>query len=92
MLSKHNTDPNYELHLVQSLAYARAFESECVLITCNAGGDPQEGFMGGSGVWAPLLGRVGGFAGSEVGVKVVNVDMRVLKVRTVLFPLGGPRR
>lgn len=37
--------------------------------------------MGGSGVWAPLLGKFGGFEGEEVGVKVVDIDMGILKVR-----------
>jgi predicted amidohydrolase len=89
--SQHNPDINYELKVVQSLAYARAFETECILIACNAGGDrAQDGFMGGSGVWAPLLGKFGGFEGEEVGVRVVDVDMGILKVSSNP-PLGAIR-
>lgn len=87
MLSKHNADRNYELHVVQSLAYARAFETETVLAMVNAGGNREkDGFMGGSGVWAPLLGRIGGFDGEEVGMKVLDVDLGVLKVSLIAPP------
>lgn len=80
--SQHNPDKDYELKVVQALAYARAFETECALIACNAGGDrDKDGFMGGSGVWAPLLGKFAGFEGEEVGVRVVDVDLGILKVR-----------
>ncbi|KAL7420091.1 hypothetical protein Q5752_005056 [Cryptotrichosporon argae] len=79
MLSRHNPDPDYELSVVQALAWARAFESETVLAMVNAGGPRDEGFMGGSGVWAPLLGKVGGFAAAEVGLRVVDVDLGILK-------------
>lgn len=40
----------------------------------NAGGDDRENFMGGSAVWAPLRGRIGGFDANQVGVTVVEVD------------------
>jgi len=80
MLSRHNKDPDYELKIVQSLGLARAFEGEIFLVMVNAGGSREEGFMGGSGVWAPLLGRVDGFEGPETGVKVVEVDLSVLEV------------
>lgn len=80
MLSRHNKDPDYEYKIVQSLALSRAFESELFLVMVNAGGSRDEGFMGGSGVWAPLLGRVAGFDGPEVGVKVVEIDLGILKV------------
>lgn len=80
MLSRHNKDPDYEFKVVQALALSRAFEGELVLTMVNAGGPREEGFMGGSGVWAPLLGRVDGFDASEVGMKIVEVDLDILKV------------
>lgn len=58
---------------------ARSFETETVLVMCNAGGDDAEGFMGGSGVWAPLRGKVGQM-GNAPGVAVYEVDLGVLKV------------
>jgi len=80
MVSRHNKDPDYEYKVVQALALARAFESELFLVMVNAGGSREDGFMGGSGVWAPLLGRADGFDGPDVGVKTVEVDLSVLKV------------
>lgn len=47
---------------------------------CNAGGDETEGFIGGSGVWAPLRGKIGGPARSEDSLTMVDVDLAVLKV------------
>ncbi|WWC65304.1 uncharacterized protein I303_107921 [Kwoniella dejecticola CBS 10117] len=64
--------------MVQSLCFARCAETETVWIMCNAGGDPLEGFMGGSGAWVPLRGKV---ASCEVGPKleIVEIDLSVLK-------------
>lgn len=50
---------------------------------CNAGGDEMEGFIGGSGIWAPLRGKVGGPERSQDSLTVVDVDIDVLKVRDV---------
>lgn len=80
MASKYTSDPDYELKVVQALAYARCFETETVLIHTNPGGPRDEGFMGGSGVWAPLRGKVGGFEGEKVGMSVVDVDLAVIVV------------
>jgi predicted amidohydrolase len=80
MVSKYNKDPNYEHKVLQALAMSRAFESEAYLVMVNAGGDKADGFMGGSGVWAPLLGRIDGFEGPEVGLKVVDIDLGLLEV------------
>lgn len=85
MASKYTSDPDYELKVVQALAYARCFETETVLIHTNPGGSRDEGFMGGSGVWAPLRGRVGGFEGAEVGMKVIDIDLGVIKVSQVVL-------
>ncbi|WVQ86140.1 hypothetical protein IAT38_008308 [Cryptococcus sp. DSM 104549] len=57
-----------------------SLETETVWIMCNAGGDDREGFMGGSGIWAPLRGRVGG-CGVGAELKVLDVDVGVLKIR-----------
>ncbi len=65
--------------MLSSLCLARAFETETVWIMCNPGGDPLQGFMGGSGAWAPLRGRIGRQNG-EAGLEVVEVDLSVLKV------------
>jgi hypothetical protein len=47
---------------------------------CNAGGPVGEGYIGGSGVWMPFKGCVAEVK-EETGLKVVDVDLRVLKVR-----------
>lgn len=57
------------------------------MIHTNPGGSRKDGgFMGGSGVWAPLLGRVEGLDKSieaaEVGIRVIDVDVGVLTVST----------
>ena len=81
MASKHTKDQDYELKLVQALCWSRSFETETILIHVNPGGDRKEGgFMGGSGVWAPLKGKIGGYEREEVGVEFVDVDLEVLKV------------
>lgn len=84
MASKYTDDKDYELKVVQALCWARSFETETVVIHTNPGGSRDEGFMGGSGVWAPLRGKVGGFEGEEVGMKIVEIDVGVLKVRASL--------
>ncbi|WVR08703.1 hypothetical protein IAU60_005761 [Kwoniella sp. DSM 27419] len=78
MISKYEHDPQYETKLVSSLCFARCLETETVWIMCNAGGDPLEGFMGGSGVWVPLRGQVAS-CGVQAELVVVDVDMAVIK-------------
>ena len=51
------------------------------MVMCNAGGEVLEGMMGASGVWAPLRGCLGQCGAGEE-VRVVEVDMGVLNVRT----------
>jgi hypothetical protein len=46
----------------------------------NAGGPTEEGYIGGSGVWMPLKGKLGGFDNEEVGLRIVDVDLGVLDV------------
>lgn len=82
MASKYTNDQDYELKTVQALCFARSFETETVVIHTNPGGSRDEGFMGGSGVWAPLRGKVGGFGGEKVGLEIVDIDMGVIKVRS----------
>ena len=82
MASKHTKDQDYELKLVQALCWSRSFETETILIHVNPGGDRKEGgFMGGSGIWAPLKGKIGGYEREEVGVEFVDVELGLLKVR-----------
>ncbi|WOO82226.1 putative nitrilase [Vanrija pseudolonga] len=77
-VSRHPHPDDYETSVLSALSYARSFETETVWVLSNAGGPAEEGFMGGSAVWAPLRGRVGGFPKSEVGVRLVEVDIDVL--------------
>ncbi|WVQ95307.1 hypothetical protein IAU59_002402 [Kwoniella sp. CBS 9459] len=77
-IHKYEHDPQYETKLVSSLCFARCLETETVWIMCNAGGDPLEGFMGGSGVWVPLRGQVAS-CGVEAKLEIVDVDLKVLK-------------
>lgn len=79
-LSKHDHEADYEKHLVQSWMFGRAVETESVWVLSNAAGGEKEGFMGGSGVWAPLRGKVAGFERAEEGIVVADVEVgRVLK-------------
>ncbi|WWC98270.1 hypothetical protein V866_005161 [Kwoniella sp. B9012] len=83
-IHKYEHDPQYEHNMVQSLCFARCAETETVWVMCNAGGDPLEGFMGGSGAWVPLRGKV---ASCEVESKleIVDIDLGVLKVSRELY-------
>lgn len=56
---------------------------------CNAGGPGKEGYIGGSGVWMPLKGKLGGVEGEGVGMVVVDVDLTVLKVCSDVHGNGG---
>lgn len=71
LIHNHPHPTDYETSVVSALCLTRAFETETVWIMCNAGGDAIEGFMGGSGVWAPLRGRVGG-CGVEASLQIVD--------------------
>jgi predicted amidohydrolase len=75
----HDHPPSYETEILTALSCARAFETETVWAMCNAGGPAEERFIGGSGVWMPLKGKLAGLDGSE-GMKVVTVDLGVLRV------------
>lgn len=65
---------------------------------CNAGGPASEGYIGGSAIWMPLKGKLGGVEGVEAGMKIIDVDLGVLKVRylymcccaIVADPVGRP--
>ncbi|GFZ47998.1 hypothetical protein JCM24511_05745 [Saitozyma sp. JCM 24511] len=78
LIHNHPHQHNYETEVVSALCMVRSFETETVFVMCNAGGDEIEGFMGGSGVWAPLRGCVAKMGAAE-GVQVVEVDPAVLK-------------
>jgi predicted amidohydrolase len=66
--------------VLAALSFARAFETETAWILCNAGGPAEEGYIGGSAVWMPLKGRVGGCTGVNTELAVVDVDLSVLQV------------
>lgn len=80
ILEHHDNPPQYETETLAALSYARAFETETVWILCNAGGPAEEGYIGGSGIWMPLKGRVGGCQTVNAEMAIVDVDMEVLKV------------
>lgn len=79
----HDHPPSYENEILTALSCARAFETEAVWIMVNAGGPAEEKFIGGSGVWMPLKGRLAGMDEKE-GMKVVDVDLNVLKVGMIV--------
>lgn len=85
LLHNHPHSEDYEILVISSLCFARAFETETVWIMCNPGGDAMEGFMGASGAWAPLQGKLGGL-NVEIGLELVDVDLNVLKVSYVSSP------
>lgn len=59
----------------------RAFENTCTIIFCNAGGPAEEGFLGLSGVYAPIAGRIeGSFTDGEEGMRIVEVDMDIQEI------------
>lgn len=65
---------------LESTLVARAFENTCTIVFCNAGGPVEEGFLGLSGVYQPILGRVGGFDGPDEQTRVVELDLDVQRV------------
>lgn len=57
---------------------ARAFENTCTVVFCNVGGPAEEGFLGLSGVYAPIVGRVKpSFDGPEEGMRIVEVNLEI---------------
>jgi len=80
----HSSPPAYESEILSSLSCVRAFETESVWIMCNAGGPKEEGYIGASGVWMPLKGKLAGVKGVEAGFEMVDVDMNVLKVGSLI--------
>ncbi|WRT70818.1 uncharacterized protein IL334_007817 [Kwoniella shivajii] len=77
-IHKYEHDPQYEHQMLQSICFSRCLETETVWVMCNVGGDPLEGFMGGSGVWVPLRGKIASCDVSEK-LQVVEIDLDVLK-------------
>ncbi|PGH11363.1 hypothetical protein AJ80_07154 [Polytolypa hystricis UAMH7299] len=70
---------NAERLFLQSTIVSRAFENTCAIIFCNAGGPAEEDYLGLSQVALPLVGTVpGSFEGSEVGLRILSVDMDVV--------------
>ncbi|GMK54499.1 hypothetical protein CspeluHIS016_0110850 [Cutaneotrichosporon spelunceum] len=78
-------EPDYERNMVTSICFARACETEAIWIMCNAGGEGE--FMGGSGVWQSLRGRVGGFSASDVGIAYVDVNTDDLRTARALYKI-----
>ncbi|KAJ0162894.1 putative nitrilase [Colletotrichum tanaceti] len=66
---------------VENALTARAFENTAALIYCNATGPAEQGFFGCSQVALPIVGKVpGSFNDGEEGMRLVDVDMRVVDV------------
>lgn len=85
-VKKYDPPADYEYQLVQSLAYARSFETETILAMCNAGEDEPRGFMGGSGIWQPFKGKLKGDPitlpadDATTDLRQYNVDLGILPV------------
>lgn len=74
-------NPNAEKLFLESTLTARAYENTCMVVFCNVGGPKEKGFLGLSGVYAPLVGRVeGSFDDGEEGMRIVEMDMDIIKV------------
>ncbi|KXH55570.1 carbon-nitrogen hydrolase [Colletotrichum salicis] len=70
-----------EKMFVESTLTTRAFENTAAIIYCNAGGPSEQGFFGCSQVALPIVGKVpGSFTDGEDGMRVVDVDMRVVEI------------
>lgn len=66
---------------LESTLIARAYENTCMVVFCNVGGPTEQGFLGLSGVYAPLVGRVeGSFTDGQVGMRVVEVDLGIARI------------
>jgi len=71
-------NPDAEKLFLESTLVARAYENTCMIIFCNAGGPKEEGYLGLSGVYAPIVGRVkGSFTDGEEGMRIVDVDLGI---------------
>jgi len=71
-------NPDAEKLFLESTLVARAFENTCTVIFCNVGGPKEEGFLGLSGVYAPIAGRIeGSFTDEEEGLRIVEVDLGI---------------
>lgn len=71
-------NPDAEKLFLESTLVARAFENTCTVIFCNVGGPKEEGYLGLSGVYAPIKGRVdGSFEDGEEGMRIVEVDLGI---------------
>ncbi|WRT63098.1 uncharacterized protein IL334_000001 [Kwoniella shivajii] len=91
-IDKHHANPpRYETEILSSLSYARAFETETVWIMCNAGGLAKDGYIGGSSVWMPLKGKVGGCQNENVELAIVDVDLDILKDARTLYKIRADR-
>ncbi|KAJ5980951.1 hypothetical protein N7481_008249 [Penicillium waksmanii] len=73
---KYNS--NTEALFLETTLTARAFENTCGIIFCNAAG-PSEDFLGLSQITLPLVGPVAKM-GSEEGICVADMDLKVLEV------------
>lgn len=74
-------NPDAEKLFLETTLTARAFENTSMIVFCNAGGPVDEGFLGLSGVYAPIVGRVeGSFVDGSEGMRIVEVDMTVQKL------------
>jgi predicted amidohydrolase len=69
------------VQFLNSTLIARAYENTAAIIFVNAGGPASEGYCGLSQVAMPLVGAVkGSFTGPEEGMRIVEVDMKILEV------------
>lgn len=70
-----------EVLFLQSTLVARAFENTACIVFCNTGGPKEEGYVGLSSVTMPIAGTLAGsFTDGEPGVRVVEVDMKLLDI------------
>lgn len=70
-----------ETLFLKSTLVARAFENTACIVFCNAGGPKEEGYVGLSSVTMPITGTLpGSFEDGEPGVRVVEVDMKLLDI------------
>lgn len=76
----HDPEAANEKSWLDSLVVTRAYENECVVAYVNCGGPREQGFLGCSAVAAPFKGCLGRTKGPDEEVKIVEVDLDVLKV------------
>jgi predicted amidohydrolase len=75
----HDPEAKNEMSWLDSLVITRAYENECVVAYVNCGGPKDKGFLGCSAVAAPFKGCIGRCAGPDEEIKVVEIDLDVLK-------------